>query len=216
MQSASVSVAKDGILLHELTNSDMKEHSSFLQPAIKKILDLSQINLQEINAVAVTIGPGSYTGLRVGMAAAKGICFALNIPLITINTLEALAATAIHEFEVKDPIIICPMIDARRMEVYTGLYTANLANLLPPCAMILDSNSFDTYFSTHKILFIGSGINKWEKICNNPQATDFHNLEIKAQILNNLSYQKHITKDFADIAYSEPLYIKEFHTTATK
>jgi len=213
MQSASVSISKDGILLHELTNTDLKEHSSFLQPAIKKILELTEINIQKINAVAVTIGPGSYTGLRVGMAAAKGICFALNIPLITINTLEALAATAIETFGVKKPVLICPMIDARRMEVYTALYTTNLDNLLAPCAMILESNSFATYFSTYKIFFVGSGVNKWEKICIHRQEADFHNLEIKPQILNNLSYKKYIIKEFADIAYSEPLYIKEFYTT---
>ncbi|MGG9970480.1 tRNA (adenosine(37)-N6)-threonylcarbamoyltransferase complex dimerization subunit type 1 TsaB [Ferruginibacter sp. SUN002] len=216
MQSASVSLSKNGVLLHELNNRDAKDHGSFLQPAILKVVEIAGITLQQIDAVAVTEGPGSYTGLRVGMAAAKGLCFALNKPLITINTLEALAATALGEVNVDASTIICPMIDARRMEVYTALYKNDLTNLLEPHALVLNTGSFEKYFSTYKILFVGSGASKWSNICESARAVDFQNIEIKAEILNNLSYKKYNSNNFADIAYAEPFYLKEFFSETPK
>jgi tRNA threonylcarbamoyladenosine biosynthesis protein TsaB len=214
IRSASISIGKDGILLQELVNADVKDHSSFLQPAIKNIISLANITIQDIDAVAITSGPGSYTGLRVGMAAAKGICYALNKPLITINTLEALAATAVEELSPNSSTFICPMIDARRMEVFTALYNNHLSILLEPCAMVLMNDSFENYLATNKILFVGSGAEKWGKLCPNKENATFHKMEISAKILNNLSYTKYNTKDFADIAYSQPFYIKDFFTSS--
>ncbi len=214
LETACISISENGILLSELVNKDQKSHSSFLQPAIKEILQAVHKNVQQIDVVAVTEGPGSYTGLRVGMAAAKGICFALSKPLITINTLEALAATAIGALAPDAQTLICPMIDARRMEVYTAIYDKELVVVSPPAAIILKANALDNYFSEQKIIFIGSGAEKWNKICCNPQATHFQNMEINSSILNNLSYKKYISKKFADIAYAEPFYLKEFFTTA--
>jgi tRNA threonylcarbamoyladenosine biosynthesis protein TsaB len=199
-----------------LINREAKDHGSFLQPAILQILAFTGITLQQIDAVAVTAGPGSYTGLRVGMATAKGLCFTLNKPLITISSLEALAATALSEFTIDAETIICPMIDARRMEVYTALYKNDLTNLLEPHALILNADSFENYFSTYKILFVGSGATKWSKICKNVRAVDFQNIEIKAEILNNLSLKKYNSNNFADIAYAEPFYLKEFFSEIPK
>ena len=156
LETACISISENGILLSELVNKDQKSHSSFLQPAIKEILQAVHKNVQQIDVVAVTEGPGSYTGLRVGMAAAKGICFALSKPLITINTLEALAATAIGALAPDAQTLICPMIDARRMEVYTAIYDKELVVVSPPAAIILKANALDNYFSEQKIIFIGS------------------------------------------------------------
>lgn len=211
LECAHVSISKDGILLQELINAQTKDHSSFLQVAIKKLLTTLQVDIQQIDAVSVTQGPGSYTGLRVGMAAAKGFCYAINKPLITINTLEALAASALNDFVGNSSsVLLGPMIDARRMEVYTAIYDTALNIVLEPCALILDNSSFEEYFEKNNILFFGSGAEKWSRVCTNQQATGFHNMEIKSEILSKLSLKKYLAKEFADIAYTQPLYLKEF------
>lgn len=211
MESAHVSVAKDGILLQEFINATTKDHSSFLQVAIKNILISLQIDIQQIDAISVTQGPGSYTGLRVGMAAAKGLCYAINKPLITINTLEALAASALNDFGTNNSsVLLCPMIDARRMEVYTAIYDSALNIVLNPCALILNNTSFEEYFEKNNIVFVGSGAKKWSKVCTNDHAAGFHNMEIQSEILSYLSLKKYLAKEFVDIAYTEPLYLKEF------
>ncbi|UEG50431.1 tRNA (adenosine(37)-N6)-threonylcarbamoyltransferase complex dimerization subunit type 1 TsaB [Ferruginibacter lapsinanis] len=211
LETACVSIARDGALLQELTNREPKDHSSFLQVAIKQLLSSLQIDIQQIDAVTVIEGPGSYTGLRVGMAAAKGLCYAINKPLITINSLEALTASALNELQTDIPeLLLCPMIDARRMEVYTAIYGSNLQIILNPSALILNPLSFEDFFNRHPILFFGSGAEKWGRLCANPKAVGFHKIEIQSKILSNLSFKKYLAKEFADIAYSEPLYIKEF------
>jgi len=212
-ENAHVSVAKDGQVLHALNNESQKEHASFLQPAIQQLMKSGSVTFKEVDAIAVTAGPGSYTGLRVGMASAKGLCYGLNKPLITIGTLEVLAASALHLFPPapEDNIIFCPMMDARRMEVFTAIYHQNFSVYLQPCAMILDEFSFEKDLATNKIMFFGSGAEKWEKACKHQNAI-FKSVSVLPESLARLANNLFFEKKFTDLAYSEPLYLKEFQS----
>jgi tRNA threonylcarbamoyladenosine biosynthesis protein TsaB len=152
---AHVSLSQSGEMLDSITNNDQKEHGSFLQPSIQKLLKNNSLAIASLDAVAVSVGPGSYTGLRVGMASAKGICFALQKPLITINSLEIISYAALlensHKYDLTNALL-CPLIDARRMEVFTALYNQKLEKILEPQAMIIDASSFEHYLLTNKIL----------------------------------------------------------------
>lgn len=211
-QQAHISLAQDGKILHYLNNESQKDHASFLQPAILQLSKLAGIQLTDADAIAVTAGPGSYTGLRVGMASAKGLCYALKKPLIALNTLEALtvSATLLYSFE-NDPVLFCPMIDARRMEVFTAIYDKELIPYLSPRPFILNELSFEQELSVHKILFFGSGSNKWKAVCTHPKAV-FEEVALLPEGMAGLSDSMAREKRFTDLAYSEPFYLKEFQT----
>lgn len=208
LQEASVSISADGNSLVEKTNPAQQEHAGFLQPAIADLLKSLNLSLNEMNAVAVVNGPGSYTGLRVGLSAAKGICYAKNIPLILINTLDWLAMCNLSH--VTD--LICPMIDARRMEVFTAVYNNSLQMVMPPQARILEPDDFQDQFQHRSIHFIGDGAAKWKTICNHPHAV-FPDWKTDAGSLAALSFRAYGNKGFADLAYCEPFYTKDFHST---
>lgn len=209
VEAASICLAQNSKSLQFNMNSQQKDQASWMHLAIQKMIWDEGIDIRQLEAVAVTVGPGSYTGLRVGLSAAKGICFALNIPLISISTLEMMA------FAVKDQALdlICPMIDARRMEVYTAVYDKNLNAVLAPCAMILDGRNFDELIQHRRILFSGNGIKKFKENFTNANATFSNNVASAADMVH-LSSEKFREKRFADLAYLEPLYLKEFYSTA--
>jgi tRNA threonylcarbamoyladenosine biosynthesis protein TsaB len=206
---ANVSIAENGIVLSHLTNDRQKDHAGFLQPAIKSILLESNRSLTQLSAVSVVTGPGSYTGTRVGLASAKGLCYGLKIPLLGINTLEALAFSAIQNGGIDSKALIAPMIDARRMEVFTAVYDIGLNQILPPSCMILDNLSFNSFLIERNVVFVGDGITKWQNVCAHNNAS-FSSELIDINALGLLSYDKFIKNEFVDIAYSEPLYLKEF------
>jgi tRNA threonylcarbamoyladenosine biosynthesis protein TsaB len=186
-----------------------------VQPAIQELMNVGNHQLKDLDAIAVTAGPGSYTGLRVGLASAKGICYALGKPLILINTLEVMAQSIVSYYRSNDqPIdpsaLLCPLIDARRMEVFTASYDPSLQELEAPHALILDENSFASLLVTHKILFSGSGHAKLKKIISNPAAIFLDNIQHNASHLAIRSVIAYQSERFADLAYSEPLYVKEF------
>jgi tRNA threonylcarbamoyladenosine biosynthesis protein TsaB len=208
-ETAQVSLAKDGDILQSLHNESQKDHASFLQIAIQKILKIAAISLCDVNAVAVTAGPGSYTGLRVGMASAKGLCYALNKPLIAVNTLEVLTVDAQFQLSNLEHILFCPMIDARRMEVFTAIYDADLTAISPPAAIILQEDSFLNYLQKNKIIFFGNGSIKWKAICNNVNASFTDSLNI-SKAMASLSYSYFLKKKFSSLPYTEPFYLKEF------
>jgi tRNA threonylcarbamoyladenosine biosynthesis protein TsaB len=215
-EKAHVSFAKDGLLLHSLSSESQKEHASFLQTAVQQLTGTTGILLKEIDAVAVTAGPGSYTGLRVGLASAKGLCYALKKPLITIGTLEVLTASALQLFPVGvETALFCPMMDARRMEVFTAVYQTDLTVYLPPSAMILDEFSFEKELSINKVIFFGSGSDKWKLICKHANAV-FKPVSILPESLCNCSNVLFAEKKFTEIAYCEPSYIKEFQIVIKK
>jgi len=211
-EQAHVSFAKDGQLLHSLNSESQKEHASFLQSAIQQLTQITGVALATIDAIAVTAGPGSYTGLRVGMASAKGLCYALNKPLITMSTLEVLTVSALELFpDTAADHLYCPMMDARRMEVFTAIYKNDLSVQLQPCAMILDGSSFEKELQENKIIFFGSGSEKWKLICSDPNAL-FKNVSVSPQSMCKHSNWLFTEKKFTELAYSEPLYLKEFQT----
>lgn len=216
---ASVCVTQNEEVLSLKINEQQQNHASFIQPAIKTIFEeLYGISLAAIDAVAVTAGPGSYTGLRVGLASAKGFCFALNKPLILINTLEVMALAAIeyckdHSLNIKHPAAFCAMIDARRMEVFTAMYNMQLEYILQPAALVLNAGSFKEQLDTQQVFFSGSGAKKFSGLIHHENAC-FIDAQHHAGHLAKLAVKAYDQKLFADIAYSEPLYLKEFFTPA--
>ena len=217
-EEATVALSENDKVIEVLQNKDQRNHASFLQPAIQTIIQHSTFNIQQLNAVSVIAGPGSYTGLRVGLASAKGLCYALSIPLITLNTLKIMAIAAInsstHEL-INPSTLFCSMIDARRDEVFTAMYDNKLNTILQPCAMILNKESFMEIRKSHELVFFGSGASKWNVICTNNNSIDMSMINmVDAQVILAHTYFKN--KIFADIAYTEPFYIKDFYSPAQK
>ncbi len=210
-EHASVSLANDGILLGVRENNSQRDHAAFLQPAVDELFSSNGILPGDLKAVSVVSGPGSYTGLRVGMASAKGYCYALNIPLLTVSSLHLLAASAIGSEAFIPGSILCPMIDARRMEVFTATYNPDCSQLSSPVALILDEHSFETELSRGPVLFFGSGAGKWENVCSHPNAR-FAKISPDPATFARLSYQLYEQQSFTSLAYSEPLYVKEFYS----
>ena len=217
-ETAQVSFAKNAVVLRSLYNESQKDHGAFLQPAIQQLMRETAMHLKDIDTIAVTAGPGSYTGLRVGMASAKGLCYALEKPLITLNTLEVLAASALQSLANKHPgpsVLFCPMIDARRMEVYTALYDRQLKNRLAPTALILHQSSFKKQLLKNRIIFFGSGAKKWEAVCKDPNAA-FETVTILPEAMAKLADICFVQQNFATLAYSEPFYLKDFQDVTNK
>ena len=209
VEIASVCIAKDSKVLAVSENEKQKDHAAWLHVAIKEIFAKNNLEIGSIDGVAVTGGPGSYTGLRIGMATAKGICYALNKPLITLNTLLVMANAAKHS----DAELLCPMIDARRMEVFTAIYTKDLQVVKKPAAITLNENSFDEELTNSKICFFGNGSEKFQQIKNHSKAL-FRKIDFNATDMVLLAEEKFTKKEFADLAYAEPLYLKEFYSPA--
>ena len=211
LDTASVCIATDGKALQSASNDNQKDHAAWLHTAIYEVIKKSGYLISQLEAVAVSIGPGSYTGLRVGLASAKGLCYALQIPLLAINTLEMMALSVKEEAT----NLICPLIDARRMEVYTAVYDKELREKYSPEAMVIEANSFSSLLATDKILFCGSGYKKVQAMISSSNAL-YSDTISNAAHLAQLSQHYFQLKEFADLAYTEPLYIKEFYTSPRK
>jgi tRNA threonylcarbamoyladenosine biosynthesis protein TsaB len=211
LETAMISISKDGDIVAYLQNVNQRDHAEFLQPAVKNLLQLANLALTDLNAIAVSGGPGSYTGLRVGMASAKGFCYALSIPLIIISSLEVIALSVIQQTSESVKTLFCPMIDARRMEVFTAVYDRNLNQILPPIALILQYNSFKKLLQEEQIIFTGSGSSKFKSIVESPHAL-FNGHEVIPEAIASLAEEKYKQTAFSDLYFSQPLYIKDFHT----
>lgn len=209
-ETAIVNLARDGKILQTKFNKDTREHAAFLHPVIDDIMKKEGISMNKLDAIAVTSGPGSYTGIRVGLAAAKGLCYALNIPLITFNTLEAMALSAAAS-EQDEEAFYCPMIDARRMEVFTALYSYNLKELDAPSAKILNENSFKEFRDSGKVIFSGSGSKKFKELVKSVNFS-FIETEILSESLAEISSQKFNKLEFDNVISTSPVYIKDFYT----
>jgi tRNA threonylcarbamoyladenosine biosynthesis protein TsaB len=212
-ETAGVCLSEEGRSLLLAQNVDQKDHASWLHPAVEKLMEETGHRMADLQEVAVTAGPGSYTGLRVGMAAAKGFCYALGIPLITENTLKVMAFAARDQFPGGD--LFCPMIDARRMEVFTTVYQNDLVAIMPTVAMIIDENSFTDYLAGHSMSFFGAGSYKCKPIITAPSAV-FIDINYHVGYLGILSFLRYLRSEFTGVAYSEPAYTKEFHTHTKK
>jgi tRNA threonylcarbamoyladenosine biosynthesis protein TsaB len=213
---ASVALTNQGESLVMVHNLEQKDHAAWLHVAIDQVLQSQRRTLRDLQAVAVTAGPGSYTGLRVGMAAAKGLCYALDIPLITESSLLVMALSAQARAMQDKAELICPLIDARRMDVFTALYTVDLQIVLPPAAITLEKNTFEAHLAAHKILFVGDGTSKWQQLMPAGPRMIFADLGLLADYLGIISNKKFMLRQFTDLIDSEPIYIKDVHTHINK
>jgi tRNA threonylcarbamoyladenosine biosynthesis protein TsaB len=207
-ETSTVSLSEKGMVVFSEENPVTNESAVWLHPAIARLLDQAGMTIRQLEAVAVVSGPGSYTGLRVGMAAAKGFCYALKVPLITRNSLEIMGVS-MAPLAVEHQALICPMIDARREEVYTALYHPDGQVILPPRALILDKNAFEEKLSLNRIIFFGSGAKKWEKI-NHADSAMFLSQPASQQAFARLAQLAFDQKNWSDPVYTEPVYLKEF------
>lgn len=204
----SVALSKNGQLVQLIeSNDDQFSHGEKLTLFIVELLQKENIKATNLAAISVSAGPGSYTGLRIGVSTAKGMCYALSIPLISIDTLTSMAQKALQE---KNVNAICAMIDARRMEVFSAIFLSDGKCIKPTSPDVLDEN---TYADFDPILVIGDGAEKTKEIWKNRSVTYSDSYHISAQSQVELAYNKFLNNEFEDLAYFEPNYVKAFHDT---
>lgn len=213
LETGRVCVCRDGLPLASRENTRQVDHASWVHSAIGEVTKEAGIALKDVSAVAVSAGPGSYTGLRVGMATAKGLCYALGIPMVPVSTLMLIASAAKPPADAAHrlPVKIVPMIDARRMEVFTAIFDSGLQEIAAPRALILDENSFKEELNNGILLFCGNGSPKWRSICIHPNAV-FSTAEYDIASICHIASQLYVRKVFADLAYAEPFYLKNAYT----
>lgn len=210
-KNCSVAIAKDGetIICKEIAEEGYS-HAEKLHVFIEEIIAESGISVHDLVAVAVSQGPGSYTGLRIGVSAAKGLCFALNIPLIAVDTLQTLASQA----KISEGKII-PMLDARRMEVYSAVFSAELKTERAILAEVIDENSFKDF--TEKLYFVGDCTEKCKTVLTKENFVFLEDIKYpSASAMSKISYDKYQKSDTVDVAYFEPYYLKDFMVAAPK
>ncbi len=212
----SVALSKDGDCLVEKTHYDGPSHATKLPVFIKEMLDFAAVKNLSPDAIAVSCGPGSYTGLRIGVSTAKGLCFGYDIPLIAINTLQIMASTVIQNQQVDANTILCPMIDARRMEVYTAFFNNQLETVRKTSADIIEENSYDEQLNKQTVLFFGNGAEKCKTTLKHSNAVFLNDIHPIAKNMITLAEASFKTKIFEDVAYFEPFYLKEFVATTAK
>jgi tRNA threonylcarbamoyladenosine biosynthesis protein TsaB len=210
-ETASVILSSDNEIILETQSHSQKDHASFLEPAIKGLCKVTKTNLNAIDAVSVINGPGSYTGLRVGLSSAKAICYALTKPLILLNTLDVMAYALKLQSTVKEKdILFCPLIDARRMEVFTALYDISLNVIKTYSSDIINGHFLEQERKNNKIVAGGNGVFKMQKIINDENITCINQLFLSKPAIT-LSFKALISKNFSNIAYSEPFYLKQVY-----
>lgn len=206
----SAALTDDGAVLCHREDFGGRNHAALLSLFIKDCLDHAREHEMKLSAVAVSLGPGSYTGLRIGLSEAKGLAYSLGIPLIGIPTLKLLAVEAMFSAEYDGQEFFIPMIDARRMEVYTAVYDTALNVVAEPQAMILDSGSFAGLLESGRAVVVGNGAGKASGVIDSPNAQFMPDVAPLASGMIALAEQAWHRRDFIDTAYSTPLYIKDF------
>ena len=210
----SVTISKNGELLYLKETLEGLSHSELLTVFIEELLAENDFKLNELDAVAVSKGPGSYTGLRIGVSVAKGLCYGLEIPLIAVNSLETMGIYA--ALNSTEKMLFCPMIDARRMEVYTALYNSKGDEIKPVSAEIIEEDFLAEYLDNNKILFFGNGAEKCKTQITHSNAIFNGPAKTSAQFMQKLTETKYNKKEFEDVAYFEPFYLKNFVATIPK
>lgn len=215
-QICSVALSKDEICIFKKSNAEGMNHASMLSPFIQDALDHLKSLGEKLDAVAVSSGPGSYTGLRIGVSTAKGLCYGLGIPLISISTLEIMMIGAKKQFPGNQDCLWVPMMDARRMEVYDAVYNQAGAIIRPAEATIVDENTYRTLSTNPTICFFGNGSAKCKSVINLRNAHFLEDIHPLAENMIEPAVQKYHQGLFEDVAYFEPFYLKEFQTTVPK
>lgn len=218
----SVTLAKDGETLFHKESTEGLNHSKLLTVFIEDLCKENDFDIKDIDAVAVSKGPGSYTGLRIGVSVAKGLCYGLNKPLIGIGSIEAMGyyvSQNLSEFysgNGAEDMLFCPMIDARRMEVYAALYDIKGEEVLPVEAEIVDNKSFGAFLDKQKVTFFGNGAGKCKSEIIHSNALFEGPAKTSARFMQKLAEIKFNNKEFEDVAYFEPFYLKDFVATIPK
>tara|TARA_B100001057_G_scaffold499268_1_gene609261 strand:- start:65 stop:757 length:693 start_codon:yes stop_codon:yes gene_type:complete len=210
----SVSLFENNKNIGNESSTIERSHSKLLLVLIDKLVKKSKINIKDIDCFSISMGPGSYTGLRIGVSTFKGLCFSLKKPLISINSLDLLTESALKKINDSE-FYLCPMVDARRMEVFTKMLDNNLNEVIKNQAMILDENSFSKFLND-KIYFFGSGAKKYIDLINIQNFKYVEDIRPESKYMGNLSYNKFLKKDFQDVISFEPYYIKDFHLIKKK
>lgn len=207
----SVALTEGDQVLSICETDDGNSHSKNLLPFIDQALKDAGRQLQDIHGVVVSIGPGSYTGLRIGVSTAKSIAYAQEVPVITVNTLESIAWGAYKSCNLQDQSFsVVPMIDARRMEVFTTRFDQSMNRVEEVTALIVEDGAFANLLSTQKVVFCGNGMPKCKELLSSSENACFVDAKLSAQNMLPVALQKWQTKDFADVAYFEPFYLKEY------
>lgn len=217
----SVALTSEGQVLDHRENYDGQTHATLLSQYVKEMLDYARSREMKLDAIAVSIGPGSYTGLRIGLSEAKGLAFGLQIPLIGVNTLQLLTVSTMFNHFIEEDgergLLYVPMIDARRMEVYTAAYNPALEAVLEPQAMILDEHSFEHLLEQgYTLVLMGNGSDKARQVLSRDGVLFIEGIKPVAVDMLALAERAYRAGDFIDVAYSTPLYLKEFQATKPK
>lgn len=212
----SVAVSDAESVVFEKINIEGPSHAAFLGVFVQEALDFLKEKNIKLDAVAVSSGPGSYTGLRIGVSEAKGLCYGFGIPLIAVDTLKVMASTVNKMGFVEDDALLCPMIDARRMEVYAGIYDTQLNLARSVSADIIDENSYAEFLTRGKVYFFGNGADKCGDKLTDSNACFVPDIFPSATSMAELAVQAYQEKSFVNVAYYEPFYLKEFVATVAK
>jgi tRNA threonylcarbamoyladenosine biosynthesis protein TsaB len=212
----SVSLSESGKTIRLKESKEGQQHARILTVLIDELFSECKIPIQKLQAVAVSMGPGSYTGLRIGVSVAKGIAYAGQLPLIAVNTLQAMTWGILKTSNFDTNTWYCPMIDARRMEVYTAFYDSSNTLQRKVSAEIISQNSFQDILHGRKVVFFGNGSTKCQNTINSPNAYFIEKTDCSAANMSELSFESYQKKDFVDVAYFEPFYLKDFVATVPK
>tara|TARA_R110002012_G_scaffold68372_3_gene177701 strand:+ start:36606 stop:37295 length:690 start_codon:yes stop_codon:yes gene_type:complete len=205
--NCSVSISKDDkIVVLKENNAASYSHSEQLHVFIKEALKEASLSFSDLDAVAISKGPGSYTGLRIGVSAAKGLCFSLDLPLISVPTLQSMA----HQVGLKPNEVVIPVLDARRMEVYSCVYDSEYKEVRETRAEIVNEESFAEYVSDNKVYVVGSGAEKCRGVLQHPNFIFDEAIVPSAKDMVSIAFKKYESKRFEDVAYFEPYYLKDF------
>lgn len=213
----SVALSQDGIVVFEQEDRVGPSHAVSLGLFVAEALSFAESHAIPLDAVAVSQGPGSYTGLRIGVSMSKGVCYGRGIPLIGVPTLRLLCVEPLlYHDEIEDDALLVPMIDARRMEVYSEVYDRALQTIRPVQADVVDEHTYDEYLDTHPVYFFGDGADKCKDVICHPNARFIDGILPLAKHMTPLSERAVAQHDYADVAYFEPFYLKEFIATLPK
>lgn len=218
----SVALGKDGDLLALKETKEGMKHATHLTVFIENVLKENNFTPADLDGVVISMGPGSYTGLRIGVSTAKGICYGANLPLIAINTLQAMAKPLLDNTDVlaqlnnPEKAYYCPMIDARRMEVYTAFFNNKNELIGEISADIIDENSYSNELSKREIVFFGDGSSKCKEVIKSKNGIFLDNITPSAIGMIELAEMKFQNQEFEDVAYFEPFYLKDFVATTPK
>lgn len=212
----SVALHSEGKLIAQRINNNQRKHGENITLFIDEVAKEAGITLKAIDAIAVSKGPGSYTGLRIGVSAAKGLCYGLEIPLISVNTLEGITHHQLLNAYKQQDVLFCPMIDARRMEVFCALYNSAGEEKQNTQALVIDEDSFKSHLNQKQVVFFGNGAEKCRSTLTHPNAIFVDDIEASAQTIGEVAFKKYQNKQFEDVAYFEPFYLKEFVALVSK